>query len=113
MSTGTEGNNEENLELYVPGYVFATALNNSAKADNHRVSKVKFFLWKLDRNWSQIIDLKMLIHSQHAMQLIARLNVLDWAIGVLSGKYYAHIDIVTTVPCTHRLRTPDLASLNI
>ena len=50
MSTGIEGNNEENVELYVPGYVFAAVLNNSAKADNHRVSKAKFFLSKLDRN---------------------------------------------------------------
>ena len=47
MSTGIEGNNEENVELYVPGYVFAAVLNNSAKADNHRVSKAKFFFIKI------------------------------------------------------------------
>ena len=51
MSTGTEGDNEENVELYIPGYVFAAVLNSSAKADNHRVSKGKLLL-RLDRNWS-------------------------------------------------------------
>ena len=50
MSTGTEEDYEENVELYVPGYVFATVLNNSAKTDNHRVSKGKF-LSKLGGNW--------------------------------------------------------------